>query len=551
MANKGLMPKWKKWDDEIVKDVHGQISFYRDMYYGKHSQIFERAKQLVEDGEIVDNIYAGKTKGNTRTPYLMANVSKLICEIPALLVSNSVGKLSLDTDQSFQAEGLGDLDLEEEEGVGEIKLSKILEEIERASKFKTQHYTNVLQHQMDGGIVGIPEKDDNGVRIVFKKRDVYFPHEDDLGCDLVFKRKLENDKEEMEEFLHVIRQRVEDGSLQIEHFLYRLTDTQLEKVEDDEAKYLLEVDKLTDTFAGRNRQLAVYWANDATFDYPLGQSALTGQEGKQDEINWTLTRNGITFERNGKPRLAVSKQVMNALMQKALDKYGDESLIDHRDLEIMTMDENGKALEVIQIDVSKIGDIEWVKDLMKMMFIETKTSEKAVDFYLEGGSSASAQSGVAKFYDLFISIVKAEKLRGEYIDFIQELVENCLWLMSLDDEYSTIDIVRPNVQIHDMIPQTEKERIETQALGVEHAIRSKEKAVRNVNIHDSEESIQDELAKIQEGQGTPNSNSGNPALQFNDMKNLLDNRQNGELPNNQGGSNSNTAQGGENATAGQ
>jgi hypothetical protein len=549
MANKGLMPKWKKWDDEVVKDTHGRISFYRDLYYGRHSQIFERAKKLIEDGEIVDNIYDGKLKGNVRTPYLMANVSKLICEIPALLVSNSVGKLSLDTDQTFQAEGIGEIDPEESELEG-IKLSKILEEIERASKFKTQHYTNVLQHQMDGGIVGIPEKDDNGVRIVFKKRDVYFPHEDDLGCDLVFKRKLENEQEEMEEFLHVIRQRVEDGDLTVEHFLYRLTDSQLDEVEEEEAKALLELEQLTDTFEGRNRQLAVYWANDATFDYPLGQSALSGQGSKQDEINWTLTRNGITFERNGKPRLAVSKQVMNALMQKALDKYGDESLIDHRDLEIMTMDENGKALEVIQVDVTKIGDIAWVKDLMKMMFIETKTSEKAVDFYMED-SGTPAQSGVAKFYDLFISIVKAEKLRGEYVDFIQELVENCLWLMSLDEEYSTIEIVRPNVQIHDMIPQTEKERIETQVTAVEGQVRSKDKAVRNVNIHDSEEAIQDEIAKIEEGQGTPNSNSGNPALQFNNMQNLLDNRQNGELPNNQGQTNTNTAAEGQNAGAGQ
>src|SRR5699024_11769690 len=89
---------------------------------------------------------------------------------------------------------------------------------------------------------------------------------------------------------------------------------------------------------------------------PLGTSCLKGQDGKQDEVNWTLTRNAITFERNGKPRLAVSKEVMQALMDKAQERYGDENKIDHRDLDVTEMDEHGNAIEVIQIDITKIGD---------------------------------------------------------------------------------------------------------------------------------------------------------------------------------------------------
>src|SRR5699024_6061484 len=112
----------------------------------------------------------------------------------------------------------------------------------------------------------------------------------------------------------------------------------------------------------RSRPFIVYWPNQKTFMNPLGVSALDNQANKQDEINWTLTRNALTFERNGKPRIAVTSEIMRALQDKAMDRYGDESKIDHRDLEITEMDENGKALEVIQIDVTKIGDISWVKD---------------------------------------------------------------------------------------------------------------------------------------------------------------------------------------------
>lgn len=509
------VPNWKEWNDDVIAETHGDVRFYRDLFYGNHGSIFERAKQLIKNGEIVDNLFNGRTvspQGNVRTPYLVANACKVICKVPASMVSRSVGKLTLQQDQEFTgADGIE-------------YLSDILEDIERASGFKKGgHFTNILQHQIDGGVVGIPIMDDNGVRIDFKKREVYFPHEDGLGCDLAFKRMLEDADEEMQEYLHVHRQRVEDNVLTINEYLYDMKDGKLSLMDESEAAEVLEVDQMEWVYEDRNRPLIVYWANEATFDFPLGTSALLGQENKQDEINWTLTRNGITFERNGKPRIAVSKQVMAALQQKALDKYQDETMIDHRDLEVTTMDDNGKALEVIQIDITKIGDIKWVKDLMKMMFIETETSEKAVDFYLNEGGASTAASGIAKFYDLFTSIVKSERLVGEYIDFIQELVENCLWLMSREDQYSTIEVVRPTIQVKDMIPSTLKERVETEALGVEKGVRSKEKAVAAINEHDSDDAIEQELDNIAGDLETVNSQSQS-SLSLNSISTMLDNQ---------------------------
>ena len=527
------LPEWKEYSDKFVQEIHGNVKLYRDLYYGRHGEVFERAENLIKNGELTDNIANGMSrnpKGNVRTPYIIANACKVICKVPATMVSRAVGKMSLSEDQEFKdpeaAAPIEGVDLNNPD-TNVIYLSDILEDIERLSGFnRGAHFSNILQQQIDGGLIGVPVVDDNGVRIDFKKREVYYPHDDGLGCDLGFTRTLENMQEEMEDYFHVHRQRVEDNTLTTTEMLFRLVDTQLEEVPEDEAKALLEIDQLTNVYEDRNRPFIVYWANEATFDYPMGVSALYGQESKQDEINWTLTQAGIIFQRNGKPRFGVSKRVMNALRQAALERYDDETMIDHRDMELMEFDEdNPEAMKIYQIDISKIGDIQWVKDLMKMMFIETETSEKAVDFYLQDGGSA-ATSGIAKFYDLFTSIVKAERLVNEYVDFIQELVENAFWLMSKKPEYETIKVVRPNVNVKDMIPTALKERVETEALAKEKGLRSTERALKNINDRDSDTAIEQEMQAIEEGQQSVNSMSASP-LSLNSMQSLLDNRSGG------------------------
>lgn len=507
------VPIWESWSDDVVSKVHGDLEYYRELYYGNHGELFQRAIDLIKDGEITDNItngYRKNTKGNVRTPYIVANVSKLIPEIPALFVSRAIGKLSIDQDVQFKT------------GEAEEWLSEIVEEIAKDSKLTTAHYSNILQQQIDGGIVGVPVKDENGIRIDFKKRELYFPHEDGLGCDLAYKRRLMNKDGEMQDYLHIHRERVEERNLTTEETLYSLSDNALQPVEEEEAKWLLGVDSLTEVYVGRSRPLVCYWANEATFDYPLGLSSLLNQGNKQDEINWTLTRLGIVYERNGKPRLAISKEVMSALQQRAFERYGDEERIDHRDLELVTIDENGRHMEVVQIDITKIGSISWVKDLMKLMFMETKTSEKAVDFYLEGGNSG-AQSGVAKFYDLFISIIKAEKIANEYVEFLQELFENCLWLLAQDEGYEDTIIQRPSITINDMLPTTRKERIETEVMAKGGGIRSTERAVRNVNPTDSDASVLAEIERIEEDAASVNSNSG-MSVGLNTLSAMLDHR---------------------------
>src|SRR5699024_2488133 len=189
--------------------------------------------------------------------------------------------------------------------------------------------------------------------------------------------------------------------------------------------------------------------------------------------------------------------VMDRLMQVSMDKYGVDNKFDHRDLEVTTIDEDGRSLEIHQIDIAKIGDITYVKDIIKMMLMETQTSEKAIDFFT--GEGGRAQSGTAKFYDLFLSIMKSEQMRKQYVEFIQQGVENCMWLLNQDNK--DIIVEKPIIVQEDMMPVTSKETSTLNNQSYSAGTQSLEQTVRNNNPDKSEEWILDEVEKI-EGERT-------------------------------------------------
>ncbi len=506
---------WKEFNETVVTETHGKVHFYRDLYEGNHSQLFSRAKRLIEKGEIVDEIiYGTKESQNVQTPYIVANVSKLIPEIPAMLVSRSIGNIQT----SLSSE---DYDSEDEERADDENYDNLttqqeaIRDIESNSHLEFEHWGNIVQQQVDGGLVGVPWLDGKGLRLEFKARDVYYPHQDGMGVDLAYTVEIEE-----KDYLQVYRERLEEDGLRATHMLYSCNNTgKTTALSDEETKKLLNMKELETFYPNRERFFIVYWPNEKTFMNPLGVSCLKNQEGKQDEINWTLTRNALTFERNGKPRISVTKEVMQALQDKAMQRYGDDARIDHRDLEITTFDDNGKAMEIIQIDVTKIGDVSWVKDLMKLMLMETKTSEKAVDFYMDNASTA-AQSGVSKFYDLFTSLLKAEQLQKEYIYFLKQLLESALWLAHENDP--NIYIEQPEISLKAMIPISRKELIEENDTAYKDGSQSLEVTVRRNNPHASEEWIQEELSRLEEAAAGNDTNSLIRGQQT--LSNYLDNR---------------------------
>lgn len=535
---------YKSFDEHFIEARHGRIYFYRDLYLGHHSQVFERAAKLVAEGEIIDNILnkSPETMYN-KSPYIVANIVKLIVDVPAMLVSRSIGKIDsgLEADQAQVAQ----VNQETDEAIAGPKDNTIngvildvqremIKEIVEKSKLAQKHWGNVMMQQLDGGLVGVPWEDDRGIRLEFKGRDVYFPHDDDMGADLSYSRTINDVKylhiyrerlmvkgeeervmEDEEEALDAARYVAEDNGLYVRHILLEMgkggTVQDAPLTAEETADLLdMKVEELAEFYPGRTDLFIRYWGNEPSILNPLGVSAIAGQEGKQDEINWALTRNALVFERNGKPRIAVNKELARGIQENMIAIYGDKAKgkFDSKMLEIVTMDANGNSMEIFQIDITKIGDVQWVKDLVKLMLMETRTSEKAIDFYMDGGAGA-AQSGIAKFYDLFMSLMKAEAIQAEYIEFLQSLVEDALWLANRNDP--AIIIEKPEIQIVDMIPIERKELIDQNVAAYSAAnnksIQSLETTVRRTNPFASEEWIQEELARLIAEQGSDDSTS--------------------------------------------
>ncbi|WP_372426295.1 hypothetical protein [Mammaliicoccus sciuri] len=521
------MAELKSFTQEEITETHGDMFLYRDLYDGRHSKLFDRAKALIEQGEIIDRIEYGDVKAqNVQTPYIVVNISKMIVDIPTLFITRSMGKLQtnypineIEDDEDFNTEDNHIEGTQDDSLNGELfdLQQETLEQIEVNSNFNKHHGMNIKQWQIDGGIVAVPEVINGQVKLSFKERNVYYELEDGKTYQLRYIVERGDDK-----YVHVHEEVEGENELTGSHTVYHMDDNgDLQIVDDEEIIFditKLESEQRNYVLKGRKRTLFVYLPYSPTFMNRYGRSVLMGQEGKQDEVNWTMTRTAQIFERNGKPRISVSKEVMERLIDVSRQRYGVEDKFDHRDLEVTTIDEDGQSLQIHQIDISKIGDITYVKDVIKMMLMETQTSEKAIDFFTSEG--AQAQSGTAKFYDLFLSIMKAEQMRDEYIEFIQQGVENCMWL--LNQINSDIIIEKPIIVQRDMMPVTSKETSTLNNQSYAAGTQSLEQTVRNNNPDKSEEWIMEEVEKIEAERTSQDSMSllrGNMTeLNFNDNK---------------------------------
>lgn len=529
------MNEWMKFDKDFIKKKHDDMYFYRDLYDGKHANIFPRAKELISKGEIIDILQYGEYNAkNVMTPYLMLNICKIIVDTPSLLISRGIGKVKTNfpnkeqlandttTEEAKMIEGTVDnsynsevIDLQQE----------MIDQIFKNSKI--DHKMNITQLLVDGGIVAVPSMVNGQLKLMFKERNVYFPHDDGHGYDLVYELpQTEEEKETGIDYVHIYTEREDEDRLLTIHKLYRRNgDSQLEEVEDiNFLQDKLGIEQLYQEFPGRKRSFISYLANNATFYNKLGASELKGLAGRQDEVNWTLTRASQTFERNGKPRISVTSETMDTLRRIAADRYGDENKIDHRDLEIQEIGENGQVMQIHQIDVDKIGDMAYLKDIIRGMLAETQTSQAAMEFVRT--ETSSPQSGVAKFYDLLISLMKAEQIRNDYVKFLKTLFESALWLANKEND--NIIIEEPNITVQAMIPVPEKEVTDANIAKYNAKVQSLEETVRQNNPDKTDEWVNEEVERIKFESTSQDSMSvlnGN-----NTLNNFLNNRQRDGTP---------------------
>lgn len=537
---------WQTFGKDVIIDIHGDMYYYRNLYEGNHHEIFPRAINLINRGEIVD-VYADdkiNSPKNVRTPYIMLNVSKIIVDVPSMFVSRSIGQVKTNhtvnsigqeemkgtennidnaqatennsetnntddetnVENSTQNNGESDLfettDTDDFNAVAQDPQQATIDQIIQNSKLN--HYMNITQLQVDGGIVAVPSMRNDQISIDIKERNVYYPHDDDMGVDLVYElpQTVEEEINKIS-YVHVYTERQNGQSVTTYHRLYsRNKNNEMELVVEPaiiEDKLRLgerfNNGVLEKTFAGRQRLFVCYLPNNPTFMNELGNSTLKGLDGKQEEVNWTLTRTAQTFERNGKPRISIPKGTMNTLKQIAADTYGDENKINHELLEVTEIDEvTGKSMEIHQIDTTKIGDMTYIKEIVRAMLAETQTSENAVE--LVKRDTANSQSGTAKFYDLIVSIIKSERIRNEYVEFLKDIIESALWFANKKD--SSVIIERPNIMLKDMLPQPKQELSTDNIAKYNAKVQSLEETVRANNPDKSEEWVQEEIQRIED-----------------------------------------------------
>lgn len=510
----------ESFTDSDITNTHGQIEMYRALYDGRHYEVFPRAKQLIQQGEIVGALnYGSELAADMKVPYIMANISKMIVDIPSMFINRSLGQIKTTVERDYE-EYDPDTDETDIEQIQERKdkQQKVIDDITFNTDLIKWNSMNLKQWQIDGGIVAVPEIRNGKPRICFKERTAYYELED--GVTFQMRYVLEHDNKQ---YLHVHEEIEHEGYVEGSHTLYTYNSgAKLSVVEDEELiQQLINIDRPNRHYKLNNRTktLFVYLPYEPTFMNKMGNSAIKGQEGKQDEVNWTLTRTAQVFERNGRPRIAIPKDVFAEIQDRAEERYGDPNKIDHRDLEVTSIDDDGHKIEVLQIDTSRIGDIDYLKDIIKIMLMETQTSQKAVDLFSD--ETSYAQSGTAKFYDLFLSIIKAEKLRDEYVQFIQRAFENCLWLYSQVD--GSIEIEQPDIKQSEMLPVTSKERREMNNTSYQAGTQSLEQTIRNNNPEKSDRWVANELEKIEAEKTTTDSfsllNGNQTAFNFNDNRN--------------------------------
>lgn len=221
--------EWQVFGRETIVDIHGDMYYYRDLYEGNHHELFPRAKNLIKRGEIID-VYADKdgnpSAKNIRTPYIMLNVAKMIVDVPAMFVSRSIGQIKTNhsatsigqqemnndnnnTDDAQQqnndnttntiqdnesaqnnTQNNADNTIYEKADTNDFNAEvqdpqqATIDQILRNSRLN--HYMNITQLQVDGGVVGVPSMRNNQISLQIKERNMYYPHDDELGADLVY-----------------------------------------------------------------------------------------------------------------------------------------------------------------------------------------------------------------------------------------------------------------------------------------------------------------------------------------------------------------------------
>lgn len=465
------------YDQEI-----GMMIYYRLLYEGEHAEIFPRAKAVVKETRVVrrrngirswrqiEKVFSADRQ------YIVANFSSLVAEVPADLLNRSLGNISADTEEGPELE--------------------FVSSVVTTSKPNEKVWSAITQHQVDGRVAYRTRRNEAGlVWFEWILGDQYLPHDDGQGSDIVWFEEW-GDGDRKDRFLRVERQRLENGGLTIQQLAF--------KMDGDNVGDQLEISQYASTYdldipddvelSGVNELLCGMVTNDETLTFPRGRSALRNIDALQEEINWTITRDSIVFDKHGKPKLAIPKGLWDTVALQNHRDYGGR-FVRNADLEVVSYDEKSGAVPMyITWDAKTQQSFEHVTRLIKYMLAISKTSPQAAG--LEDGKG---DSGVALLYLWIQSVIKAEAIKDKFDAAIKDAIRKCMILENAIGNQG-LKIKDPVVEWGDMLPKADSEKDTEEIEKYAGGVQSLETTVRRMHPDWSEEAIMAEIQKIQDEQ---------------------------------------------------
>ncbi|KOP64371.1 hypothetical protein AMS62_03175 [Bacillus sp. FJAT-18019] len=465
------------YDQEI-----GMMTYYRLLYEGEHAAIFPRASAVVKETRIVrrrNGIRSWKQVEkvfSSDRQYIVANFSSLVAEVPADLLNRSLGNISADTEEGPELE--------------------FVSSVVTASKPNEKVWSAITQHQVDGRVAYRTRRSAAGV-VWFEwlLGDQYLPHEDDQGADIAWIEEW-GEENRKDRFLRVERQRLEADGLTIRQLVFKMEGDNVGD-EIDITQYAVdnELDIPEDVeLPGVTELLCGMVTNDETLMSPRGRSALRNIDGLQEEINWTITRDSIVFDKHGKPKMAIPKGLWDTVATDNYKHYGGR-FVRNADLEVVSYNENNGAIPMyITWDAKTQQSFEHVTRLIKYMLAISKTSPQAAG--LEDGKG---DSGVALLYLWIQSVIKAEAIKDKFDAAIKDAIRKCMILENVIGDQN-LKIKDPVVEWGELLPKADSEKDTEEIEKYEGGVQSLETTVRRMHPDWSEEAILAEIQKIQDEQ---------------------------------------------------
>lgn len=465
------------FDQEVAS-----MRYFRALYEGDHVDIFPRARMVGAERQMKWRRKSVKEWEQTHEtiqsnhPYVVANFSCLVAEVPADLINRALGNVSADVEEGEELDFVSTV----------ITASKVNDKIRAA----------VTQQQVDGVIAYRIRRNDRGrVWFEWQKGDQFFPHEDEQGADIAWIEEW-GEESNKKRYLRVERQLLTDAGLTVQQLVFKMDgDNVTEEIDVKEYASLYEVDVPEDIeLPGVTELLCGYVPNEETFDSPRGRSALRNIDMLQEEINWTITRDAIVFEKHGKPKLAIPRALWDTVANQNMQHYGGR-FVRNADLEVVSYDEkNGAVPMYIVWDAKTEQSFEHVTRLIKYMLAVSKTSLQAA-----GLEEAKGESGVALLYLWIQSVIKAESVQSKFDTALKDAIRKCIILENALGG-KDMEIKDPVVEWGDMLPKAEAERDREEMEKYAAGVQSLETTVRRMHPDWSEEAITAEIQKIEDEQ---------------------------------------------------